>query len=182
MSAISYPKRKKEDKKILWGIYGFTVIVYALVIILHELPSADTIPTFAYFLPKLNAFINGTCAVLLLSSLVAIKNKKVSLHQNLNTTAMVLSVVFLLSYVLYHYFVGDTSYQGEYKGLYYFVLISHVLLAGLSLPAILVAYYRGWIGDIQKHRKIVKITFPVWLYVTITGVLVYLFLAPFYPA
>ena len=170
----------KEDKRIIWGIWIFTAVVYALVIILHELPKAEGMPSWMESAPKFNALLNGTCAILLIASLVAIKQKKVGLHRTLNTSAMVLSVVFLLNYVIFHYFSGDTSYGGDYKTLYYIILITHVLLAGLSLPFILLAYYRGHIGAIQKHKKLVRFTYPVWLYVCITGVVVYLFLAPYY--
>jgi putative membrane protein len=93
---------------------------------------------------------------------------------------MVLSVVFLLSYVLYHATNTATKYEGSYIGLYYSILFTHITLAGLSLPAILLAYYRGSIGDIERHKKIVRFTYPVWLYVALTGVLVYLFLKPYY--
>ncbi|NND94718.1 MAG: DUF420 domain-containing protein [Flavobacteriales bacterium] len=137
-------------------------------------------PSWMTVAPGFNALINGTCAVLLISSLIAIKSKKIQLHRSLNTAAMLLSVVFLLSYVVFHYFSGDTVYGGEYKFAYYIILISHILLAGLSLPFILLAYYRGHIGAIQKHKKLVRFTYPVWLYVCITGVIVYLFLAPYY--
>jgi len=93
---------------------------------------------------------------------------------------MLLSVTFLFSYVLFHYFSGDTIYGGDYKTAYYIILISHILLAGLSLPFILLAYYRGHIGAIDKHKRMVRYIYPVWLYVCITGVIVYLFLAPYY--
>lgn len=168
------------EKTAKYGIIGFTAVVYLLVIILHEMPTAEFVPEFVKSFPLLNAMINGTCFLLLVLSLFAIKAQKVSLHKLLNTTAMALSVVFLLSYVTYHYFVGDGVYGGDYKGVYYFILITHILLAALSLPFILFAYYRGFIGDLKKHRKIVKFTFPIWLYVTLTGVLVYLFMAPYY--
>jgi putative membrane protein len=168
------------DKRIIYGIYVFTAVVYALVILLHELPEASFRPGFIDYLPALNATINGTCFLLLVASLVAIKTRMIPLHKLLNTTAMVLSVVFLLSYVLNHYFSGDTVYGGDMKGLYYFVLISHILLAAISLPFILMAYYKAFAGDIQGHRKLVKFTYPMWVYVTFTGVLVYLFLAPYY--
>ena len=128
----------------------------------------------------LHAILNGTCFLVLLFSLRAIKNKDVVLHKKLNTAAMCLSVLFLLSYVVYHYLADDTIYGGNYKTLYYVILSSHIILAAASLPAILFAYYRGYIGDIQKHRKIVRYTYPVWLYVTLTGVLVYLFLKDYY--
>ncbi len=170
----------KENKTIIWGIWIFTAIVYALVIILHELPGAESAPAFVEYLSPFNATINGTCFVLLIISLFAVKSGKIELHKKLNTAAIVLSVVFLLSYVTNHYFSGDTSYGGEYKAVFYFILISHIILAGVSLPFILLAYYRGYIGAIQKHKKLVRFTYPVWGYVTFTGVLVYLFLAPYY--
>ena len=155
-------------------------MVYALVIILHELPQASHVPTWMRQAPLFHAILNGSCAVLLVGSLAAIKRKNIQLHQRLNTTAMVLSVVFLLSYVLFHYFKGDTIYGGDYTRLYYFVLLSHILLAALSLPFILLAYYYGLSGTINKHKRIVRFTYPVWMYVCITGVIVYLFLAPYY--
>lgn len=170
----------KGDKRILTGIWVFTVIVYALVVFLHELPQASSAPGFVPYQPLLHATINGTCFLLLLASLFAIRKRQVELHKKLNTAAMFLSLIFLLSYVVHHYFAGDTSYGGDFKSLFYFVLITHILLAGLSLPFILLAYYRGLIGDYQRHRKLVKFVFPVWVYVTFTGVLVYLFLAPYY--
>jgi putative membrane protein len=172
--------QRQESPLLKKGIYAFTAVVYILVLSLHYLPQAENIPGFAQFLPLLNASLNGSCSVLLILSLIAVKQKKIALHQQLNTLAMLLSVVFLLSYVLYHYFYGDASYGGENKVLYYFILISHILLAALSLPGILMAYYKGWLGDVEGHRKIVKLIYPVWLYVTITGVFVYLFLKNYY--
>lgn len=173
-------KQIQENPLMKKGIIIFTIVVYALVIILHEFKYEGEAPQWIASFPAVNAFLNGTCFVLLISSLLAIKKKNVTLHQKLNTSAMVLSVVFLLCYVVYHFFYPDTSYGGDYKGLYIFILLTHILLAAVSLPFILFAYYRGWIGDVERHRKIVKFTFPIWLYVTMTGVVVYLLLAPYY--
>ncbi len=170
----------QANKKIEYGIWAFTIVVFLLVVILHELPKGSNDIAFLKALPKVNAFINGTCFVLLISSLIAIKQKKISLHQKLNTTAMFLSVLFLLSYVANHTFNPDTKYGGEYSGIYKFILATHIILAAVSLPMILFAYYRAWTGNIEGHRKLVKTTYPIWLYVTLTGVLVYLFLAPYY--
>lgn len=170
----------QEDKRIVSGIYVFTAAVYALVIILHELPKAAFMPEWMQHLPMFHAFLNGSCTLFLIASLVAIKSKNILMHKSLNTMAMLFSLIFLLSYVTYHYFSGDTRYLGDYKGLYYFILISHIFLAALSLPFILLAYYRGLIGQIEKHKKLTRFTYPIWLYVTITGVMVYLFLAPYY--
>ncbi len=171
---------QKIDKRITRFIWVFTAIVFALVIVLHELPRMDWQPPFILFLPKLNAIINGTVFALLISTLLAIKKKNIQLHKTVNTAAMILSVLFLLSYVTSHYFSGDTIYGGDMKGLYYFDLITHVVLAGLSLPMILFSYYYGYLNLVHKHKKLVRFTYPIWLYVTFTGVLVYIFLAPFY--
>ncbi len=170
----------QPNKTIIWGIYIFSAVVYALVIILHELPGSEFVPAFTSFQPLLHAVLNGSCFILLLTSLSFIKKGNVEVHKRLNTLAMLLSVVFLLSYVVYHYFAGDTSYLGDFKGIYIFILLTHIFLAGLSLPFILLAYYHGFIGDVVKHKKMVRFVFPVWLYVTFTGVIVYLFLAPYY--
>jgi putative membrane protein len=170
----------KPNKIIIWGIYIFSAVVYGLVIILHELPGSDFAPAFISFQPLLHAVLNGSCFILLLTSLSFIKKGNVEMHKRLNTLAMLLSVVFLLSYVVYHYFAGDTSYLGEFKGVYIFILLTHILLAALSLPFILLAYYHGFIGNVAKHKKMVRFVYPIWLYVTFTGVLVYLFLVPYY--
>ena len=170
----------KENKNIVRGIWAFTAVVYILVIVLHELPGSEQTPAFVDYLSGLNAVINGTCFLLLIGALIAVKSKNISLHKKLNTAAMLLSVVFLLSYVTNHYFSGDTHYGGSYPELFYTILVSHIALAGISLPFILLAYYRGLIGAVEHHKKIVRFVFPVWLYVTFSGVLVYIFLAPYY--
>lgn len=172
--------KEQENKALKISIWVFTGVVYLLVMLLHYIPKPDTAPTFSKFLPQLNASINGTCFLLLIASLTAIKNGKVLLHKRINTAAMILSVVFLLSYVLYHVTNGDTAYEGDYRTGYLMLLFSHIVLAGLSLPAILLAYYYASYGNIAKHKKIVRYTYPIWLYVTLTGVLVYVMLSPFY--
>lgn len=170
----------KESKNMVYGIWVFSIVVYAVVVSLHYLPEANSIPSFVDYLPLVNACINGICTVLLVSSLLAVKNRNFALHQRLNTTAMIMSFLFLVCYIINHYFKGDSKYGGDMAGVFYFILITHILLAGLSLPFILLAYYRGLTNNIQKHKKLVRFTYPVWLYVTITGVLVYVFMAPYY--
>lgn len=170
----------KADKRIIAAIWIFTALAYALVIILHELPATANPPTFVRYQPLLHALLNGTCFLMLMFSLAAVRFKNFALHKRLNTSAILLSVVFLMSYVVYHYLAGDTKYGGPYKAVYLFVLLSHIILAGLSLPFILLAYYQGFIGDLQRHRRWVKFVFPVWAYVTLTGVMVYMFLKPYY--
>ena len=171
---------EKNESLAVKIIYAFTVVVFGLVISLHYLPEASFIPSFVQYLTLINAIINGTCFLLLVGALVAVKQKNIELHKKLNTSAMVLSLVFLLSYVTNHYFSGNADYGGDMKGLYYFILITHIVLAAVSLPFILLAYMRGLTGSITKHKKLVRFTYPIWLYVTFTGVLVYLFLAPYY--
>lgn len=171
----------QPNKKIEKAIWVFTVVVFALVLSLHELQKTTiTDMPFTKMLPKFNAIVNGTCFILLILSLLMIKQKNIVMHKRINTLAMILSVVFLLSYVVYHLFNADTKYEGEYTILYYPILASHIILAAVSLPMILFSYYRGLTNDIQNHKKLVRWTYPIWLYVTLTGVLVYVFLAPYY--
>lgn len=164
-------------KKLIWIVSG---VVALLVIVLHEMPKVATPPLFTEYLPLFHALLNGTCFILLITALVAIKKKNVKAHQKLVTYSMILSIVFLLSYVTYHFFQESTPYHGDYKGVYYFVLITHIILAGVSLPFILLSYAKGYYNRIEEHRKMVKFVYPIWLYVTFTGVLVYVFLEPYY--
>jgi putative membrane protein len=180
---MSIESLKEGFIEIPWmkkAIVVFTIVVYGLVMVLHEIDFNIETPSFAYYLPKFHAFLNGSTFVALIMALVFIKKGDVKSHKKMTTTAMLLSVVFLLSYVVYHTLAKSTPYGGEYETLYYSILVSHIILAGLSLPFILFAYYRGFIGDKIKHKKLVRFTFPIWLYVALTGVLVYLFLAPYY--
>jgi putative membrane protein len=167
----------KKARTIIWI---FSAVVALLVIILHELPSAETPPAFSKQLPLLNAMINGMCFLNLLAALGAIKRKDIKTHRKLVAFSMILSVGFLLSYVIYHYFNGNTSYGGEYKMLYTFIVLTHIVLAGVSLPFILLAYAKAYFQQIEAHKKMVRWVYPIWLYVTFTGVLVYLFLSPYY--
>jgi putative membrane protein len=170
----------KENKGVTAGIWVFSVVVFCLVVALREIPKPDFRPAFTYYQPLLHAVLNGSVFVLLFASLFAVKNKNIGLHKKLNTTAMIFSLVFLLSYVVYHYFSPETKYGGDFIMLYLAILASHVFLAAVSLPFILLAYYRGLLGLIDKHKKLVRITYPIWLYVAFTGVLVYVFLSPYY--
>ncbi len=177
---MELPTPRQPRRSILISIYVITAVVYVLVVLLHQLPAPSTTPEFVAHLPLVNATINGCCTLLLIASLVAIRLRHFQIHARLNTGAMVLSLVFLLSYVLNHTFRGSTSYGGDHRGLFLFLLISHIILAGVSLPMILMAYYRGWLGQVAEHRRLVRFTYPLWLYVTISGVLVYLCMAPYY--
>ncbi len=134
------------------------------------------------FFPKFHAVLNSIATLLLLAGLYFIKNKQITKHKAMMIGALAVSTVFLLSYVTYHSLSKPTPYGGEgaLKYVYYFILITHVILAAGVLPFILFTFFRAFTGNFEKHRKIAKITFPIWLYVTITGVLVYLLISPYY--
>ena len=128
-------------------------------------------------LPAINATLNFITVLLLISALIFIKNKKIIYHQNTMLCAFGTSTLFLTSYIIYHWFkAGPKEYIGEFISLYYSILISHILLAMIIIPLSLITLYRGWNSQINKHRKIAKITFPIWLYVSITGIVIYLML------
>ncbi len=171
-----------NDKKIFQIIMLLSVVVFAVVVILYSLPKQDHIPDWAKLLPTLNASLNGTCSVLLLATFWAIKNKKVSLHKQLNITAFVLSALFLVSYIVFHSFGVETKFPEDnpIRPIYLFILLTHIILAAIVLPLVLVSFFYGLSGKVEKHRKVSKFTFPVWLYVTVTGVVVYLMISPYY--
>ena len=133
-------------------------------------------------LPHINAFINATTSVLLLLGLYFVKNAKVRYHKICMLSAFLLGCLFLVSYIIYHSTVPSTSFggQGWIRLIYYPLLISHILLAIAVVPFVLLALFHAIKDNIEKHRKIVKIAYPVWLYVSITGVLVYLMISPYY--
>jgi putative membrane protein len=174
---------KMSDKVLFRIIFGITLAVIGLVILLNLMPKPDTMPDILKHFPALNAILNGTCTILLFSSYLAIRNKNVKLHRILNITAFVLSAIFLLSYVAYHAFGKETYFPKDnpLRPVYLFILTSHIILAGLVLPLVLYTFYRGLSNDIVRHRKIARWTMPIWLYVTTTGVVVYLMISPYYP-
>ena len=176
--------KKISDKTFFRIAMTISIVVFLLVVLLNKrvLSPPDTFPSFIYKLPLLHALINGTCAVLLIFSLRAIKAGKVALHKKINLATFSLSAVFLISYVTYHFFVPETSYGGEglLKTLYYFVLLTHIPLAAAVLPLILLSFWYALTGKIDKHKKIVRFTYPIWMYVAVTGVIVYLMISPYY--
>ena len=187
-----------SEKKVKIIIYSTTVAVCALVVVLNQkwIPHPDSFPHFIYSLPKLNAFLNGSCSILLLFSLWAIKNKKIERHKKLNISAFILSVLFILSYVTAHYFIPDTKFGdlnhdeimspeesnmvSGIKPLYVIILLSHIFLAVAVLPMVLLSFYYGLTDQREKHKKLTRFSYPIWLYVTVTGVIVYLMIAPYY--
>lgn len=134
------------------------------------------------FLPPIYAFINGLTAILLITALVAIKNKKRNLHEMLMKTCLALSATFLALYVAYHITSDSTSFGGTgfIKYVYFFILITHILLSIVVVPLVLFTLSRALSGDFEKHRALARFTFPIWLYVAITGVIVYQMISPYY--
>ena len=132
------------------------------------------------FMPAVNASLNATSATLLVLGFVAIRNRRKELHKRLMVAAFIASTVFLIGYVLYHYAHGDTPYTGvgPVRVLYFTILISHVLLSIVMLPMILTTFYLAWRERFQAHRKIARWTLPIWLYVSVTGVVIYFMLKP----
>ncbi|MDG1528212.1 MAG: DUF420 domain-containing protein [Polaribacter sp.] len=134
------------------------------------------------FLPPIYASINGFTALLLIGAVIAIKKRNKKLHEQLNTAAIICSVFFLLMYIAYHMTSESTKFEGEgtIKYVYYFILLTHILLSVVVIPFVLITFVRAKLGKFPEHKKIAKITFPLWLYVAITGVIVYIMISPYY--
>ena len=171
-----------NDKRVFQLILVLSVVVLGVVTVLYSLPKQDSIPEWAKMLPRINAIINGTCSALLITSLWCIKNKKIQWHKRLNITTFALSSLFLVSYIIFHSFGVETKFpvDSPIRPVYLFILLTHILLAAIVLPLVLVSFYFGLTGKIDRNRKVSKFTFPVWLYVTVTGVVVYLMISPYY--
>lgn len=189
---------KQNDKTVFKIVLAVSALICVVVVVLNQklIPVPNTFPNFIYKLPLLNAIINGSCSVLLIASLWAIKNRNIELHKKLNLTAFLLSSLFLISYVTAHYFIPDTKFgdvnhneileQTELvavsaiRPVYLIILLSHIFLAVIVLPMILLSFYYALKDDRVKHKKITRFSYPIWLYVTITGVVVYSMIAPYY--
>jgi putative membrane protein len=174
-----------NDKLYFRIVMALSIVVFLAVVVLNRkwLPRPEIMPDFVQYLPKLNAIINGTCSVLLLISLYFIKQKNIAAHKTTNIVTFVLSSMFLVSYVMYHYFANETIFPLEngLRPVYLTILISHIILAALVLPLVLLSFYHGLLMNVQKHKKLVRWAFPIWLYVTVTGVVVYIMISPYYP-
>ena len=192
------PSLNKNDAKAKWLIGIFSVIVFLTVTILgkYNLAGKVSLPFNVHIFALINAVINSLVTIFLIAGLLAVKRKNFLLHKKIMMVAMALSVLFLLSYICHHLFAGEAIYgdtdgvkglsdaeiqaAGGMRTLYLAILITHIPLAGLALPFILFAAYRALIGEYEKHKKIVRIIYPVWLYVAVTGVIVYYMVSPYY--
>lgn len=173
-------KEKKYNKWIVVLSIAIPLIVAALFGVNLRKLGFEVEPL--RFLPPIYATINGITALVLISAFLAIKNRNVKLHERLMKTAITLSVAFLAMYVAYHMTSDSTSYGGEgfLRYVYFFILISHILLSIIIIPFVLITYVRAITGNFERHKKIARITFPMWLYVAISGVIVYLMISPYY--
>ena len=186
----------KNDRKARVIIIGFSVLVFILVTALKRVTLDVNLPFNQHLFAEVNAVINSVVAVLLLGGLITAKNKLYAVHKKIMLTALVLSVLFLLSYVLHHLFAGSTQYgdinkdgivsdvekegAGSMRIVYLILLGTHIPLAGISLPYILFTAYRALIGEYPAHRKLARITWPMWFYVAVTGPIVYWMISSYY--
>lgn len=171
-----------KESIALRTIYVVSAIVFLAVVILFNLPRVENPPSWIPMLPKLNAVINGLCSLLLIASFIMIKRKQISWHKRLNLTAFFLSCIFLVSYIIFHAYGVETRFpvDNPMRPFYLVILISHIILAAVVLPLVLLSFYRGLTGKIEAHKRITRWSMPIWLYVTITGVVVYLMISPYY--
>ncbi|WP_055443752.1 DUF420 domain-containing protein [Lacinutrix himadriensis] len=177
---MNQEEKLQAEKKYNKWIVILSVAVPIVVAILFGVKIPNVAPLS--FLPPIYATINGMTAILLIIAFIAIKKKNIVLHENLMTTAVLCSAVFLVLYVAYHMTSDSTKFGGEgvIKYVYYFILITHILLSIIIIPFVLITYVRAITQNFERHKKIARITFPLWLYVAVTGVIVYIMIAPYY--
>jgi len=172
--------KTEKERKFNRIITIISILVPLVVAVLFgvKVPNSEPLK----FLPPIYASINGLTAVLLIYAVWAIKNGKRVLHQNIMSACILLSILFLLMYIAYHMTADSTSYGGVgvIKYVYYFILISHIILSIVIIPLVLKTYARAYLKDFERHRQLARFTFPIWLYVALTGVVVYLMISPYY--
>ncbi len=162
------------------GLLSLVIFIF-LVWLIYFKPIPETSLGGIEYLPFLNALLNTITSIFLVTGFIAVKNKKIELHKKLMACATLTSALFLISYITYHHFHGDTKFQGigGIRYIYFFILITHILLSIVQVPLILTTLFHAAKKNWQAHKKIAKITFPIWLYVSVTGVLVFVFLQIF---
>jgi putative membrane protein len=187
---------KKNDKKARILILGFSVVVFIAVTVLERVTLNVDLGFDPHVLALVNAIINSIVSILLLAGLITAKQGAYQTHRKIMLAAIALSVIFLVTYIAHHLFAGSTWYgdtdkngvvdeaeklaAGASRTIYFFLLGTHILLAGVSLPFILFTAYRALINENAKHRKIAKITWPMWFYVAVTGPIVYWMISQYY--
>jgi putative membrane protein len=173
---------KKNDRLARVFILTVSLVVFLAVVILSRVKLDVDLGFDVHVFATINAVINSIVSVLLIAALAAVKNKRYALHKKIMMIAIFLSVLFLVSYIAHHLLTGDTRFggTGNIRTMYFFILITHIFLAAIILPFILFTAYRGLVAEWPAHRKIAKIAWPIWLYVSVTGVVVYLMISPYY--
>ncbi|MEO8932815.1 MAG: DUF420 domain-containing protein [Xanthomarina sp.] len=190
------PVLNQDDKKARLFIWLVSIIIFAGIAFLSRVKFNVSWGFDPHVFATANAIINSIVAMLLLAGLLAVKSKKYLLHKKIMLAAITLSVLFLISYICHHLLTGDTKFgdlnhdgilsldektlAGPVRYVYYFILLTHIPLAGIILPFILFTAYRALSGNYERHKKLARITWPIWLYVAITGVVVYLMIRPYY--
>lgn len=190
------PYLKRNDKKAGIFIWAVSIIVFTAVAVLSKVRLNIKLGFNPHTFASVNAIINSIVSILLIAALLAVRSKNFFLHKKLMLTAIVLSMIFLISYICHHLLSGDTKYGdldhngilsagekslvGSMRYVYYFILATHIPLAGIILPFILFTAYRALTADYARHMKLARITWPIWFYVAITGVAVYLMIHPYY--
>jgi putative membrane protein len=186
----------KNDKKAYWLIGIFSVVVFLAVSVLTKIKLNVDLGFDVHLFAAFNAFVNATIAVLLVAALVAVKNGKYLLHKQIMMAALVLSILFLVSYIAHHLLAGEAKFGdadhdgivtdaekaavGGIRTIYFIILITHIILAAVILPFILFTAYRALTAEFPLHKKLAKITWPLWFYVAVTGPIVYWMIKPFY--
>lgn len=173
---------KKNDKLARILILTLSVIVFVVVVITSRMQVDLELGFDKHLFAQINAVINSMVTVLLAAALVAVKMKKYEAHKKIMLCSIVLSTLFLVSYICHHVLSGDTKFggQGAIRTFYYIILITHIILAAIILPFILFTAYRGLTGEYANHKKLARITWPIWFYVAMSGVIVYLMISPYY--
>lgn len=190
------PTLVKNDSKAKVLIWTVSIIVFVAVVILSKVKLVLNLPFNVHVFATINAVINSMVAVLLVAGLFTAKSKNYATHKKIMLSAIVLSVLFLVSYICHHLLAGETKYgdlnhdgvlsmnetamAGSARIFYYILLLTHIPLAAIILPFILFTAYRALTGEYDKHRKLVRITWPVWFFVAVSGVVVYLMISPYY--
>lgn len=187
-TGVSYPQAfppatmKKNDRNAGWLIGIFSVVVFVTIVALGRFKLSVNLGFDPHVFARINAVVNSLVALLLVAGLLAVKSGRYLLHKRIMIAALVLSIVFLVSYICHHLLTADTKYggTGASRYIYFVILITHIFLAAVILPIILFTAYRALTADWGKHIKIARITWPIWFYVSVTGVVVYLMISPYY--
>ena len=178
------PLLKKNNRQARLLILTVSFVVFAAVVLLSRVHVEVDLGFDVHIFAAINAVVNTLVSIVLIAAFVAVRRKNYLQHRNLMIGAMLLSILFLISYIAHHLFAGETTFGGTGTALrtfYYIILISHIILAAVILPFILFTAYRGLTGEYATHRKLARYTWPLWLYVSISGVIVYLMISPYYP-